>query len=90
MQLRAFFGALCRQDTLISINAELLAILSVLILDEGLELFSGLDLGLNLELLNVLLEVLLATCPLESHSVLSHAQLLQMLLDIVDCLLIVR
>lgn len=45
--------------------------------------------GLNLELLDVLFEVLLATSLLQSHRVLSHAQLLQVFLDVVDGLFIV-
>ena len=89
LQLLTFFSAFCSKDTLISLNAKLLAVLTCLIFDEGLELFPGLHLSLNLKLLNILLEVLLATSLLQCHRVLPHAQLLQMLFDVVDCLFIV-
>ena len=89
--MRPLLNSLVREDAFIGLNAEDFGRRSrVLILDEGLESFVSLNASLLLHFFDELLEVFLSASLSESHSILLHPQLLQMVLDVINGFLIIR
>ena len=88
--MRTFLDSLVREDAFVGLNAEDLGWGSrVFIFDEGLESFVSLNASLLLHFFNELLEVFLSASLSESHGILFHPKLLQMVLDVFNGFLIV-
>ena len=88
--MRSLLDSLVGEDSFIGFNAENLGRWSwVLIFDEGLESFVSLNASLLLHLFNELLEVFRSTSLSESHSILLHPKLLQMVLNVINGFLII-
>ena len=86
----SLLDSLVRKDAFIGLNAENLRRWSwVFIFDECLESFVSLYTCLLLHFLYELLEVFLSTSPSESHSILLHSKLLQMVLNVFNGSLII-
>ena len=89
VELIPLLDTLVRENAFVSLNTELLAAWSrSLIFDKRGEGLPRLNVGLPLHLFDHLLEVLLASRPLQSHCVLLHAKLLKVSLDVVNGFLI--